>query len=153
MIAQATSEARNPLARGALEAKAAITLTIGHGRDYATSRVSRSGAGVYRSATTLLYVLRQTEGTHHITIRPALPIHIADILLAGSVRVAELQTDTVTAPDIALAISDSVIDEAARLSAKRISLVLANYEGRLWIQWRIQMEGKRRDRCKNLDRR
>jgi hypothetical protein len=128
------SEAWYLLGPCALEAKTTITLPIGHGRDHSTSRVSRSGAGVNRSATTFFHAFRKAEGTHHIAIRLALPVHITDILLAAGARVTELETNAVTVLDIALTISDSSINEATRLGAERVSLVRANHEGRLWIQ-------------------
>jgi hypothetical protein len=128
------SETWNPAAPGALEAKAAIALAIGYRRDHANSGVSRSGASICRSTTAFLHVFRKTEGAHHIAIVPALPVHVTDISLAGGTRVAELQTDTVTVLDIALAISEAVINEATRLGAERVLLVLANHKGRLWIQ-------------------
>ena len=142
MPPEPASETRDPLTGGALEAKAAITLAIGYRRAHSTSRVGRSGAGVNRSRTTFLHVFREAEGAHHIAIRLALLVHITDIARAGGAQVAELETDTVTALDIALAISDSVINEATRLGAERVPLVLANHEGRLWIERRIQMESK-----------
>ncbi|MBF6571535.1 MAG: hypothetical protein IVW54_22010 [Candidatus Binataceae bacterium] len=146
------SKAWDPPAPGALEAKAAITLAIGYGRDHPTSRISRSGTSVNCCATTFHHIFRKAEGTHHIAIGRALPVHIADILLAGRARVAELQTDTFAVLDIALAIGDSVINEATRLGAERVTLVLANHEGRLWIRQGIQMKTKRRYCGKHLDR-
>jgi hypothetical protein len=122
------------LASGALEAKAAITLAIGYRCAHATSRVSRSGTGVDRRATTFLHVFRKAEGAHHIAIRSALPVHITDISLASGTGETQLETNTVAVLDIALAISDSVINEATRLGAKCVLLVLANHEGRLWIE-------------------
>jgi hypothetical protein len=109
-------------------------LAIGYGRDHPTSRVSRSGAGINRSVTTFLHVFRKAEGTQHIAIRLALPVYTAHIPLAGRARVAELQADTVTDFDIALAISDAVINEATRLGAERVLLILANHEGWFWIR-------------------
>jgi len=89
-------EAREPLVRGALKAHATITLAVGYRRDHPTPLVVRSGADVDRLATTFQDVTRQAKGTHHIAIRPALPVHITDILLAGAARETELETDTVT---------------------------------------------------------
>jgi len=137
------SEAREPLARAALEANAAVTLGKGYRRDHPTSRVSRSRAGVDGRATTFLHIIWQAEGAHHIAIRLALPVHITDILLADGARVAELENDAVTSQDIALAISDSVINEATRRGAERVLLVFANDEGGLGIERRIQVEAER----------
>jgi hypothetical protein len=131
------------LARAALEANATVTLAKGYRRDHPTSRVSRSRAGVDGRGTTLLHILRQAEGAHHITIRLALPVHITDILLADRVRVAELETDAVTLQDSALAIGDSVVNEASRRGAERVLLVFANHEGGLGIERRIRMEAER----------
>jgi len=135
-------EAREPLARAALEANATVTLAEGYRRDHPTSRVSRSRAGVDSRGTTFLHIVWEAEGAHHITIRLALPVHIADILLADGARVAELETDAVTSQDIALAIGDSVINEATRRGAERVLLLFANHEGGLGIERRIEVEAE-----------
>jgi hypothetical protein len=114
-------------------------LAIGYRRAHATSRVGRTGTGINSRATAFLHVIWEAEGAHHIAIRFALLIHITDILLTGGARVAELETDTVTTQDIALAISEAVINETASLSAERVLLVLANHEGGLGIERRIQV--------------
>jgi len=134
VVLQAASEARYLLARGALEAKAAVALAIGYWRDYTTSRVIGSGAGISRKATTFLRVFREAEGANHIAIALALLVNRTDIAVAGGTRVAKLQTYTVTVLYIALAIGDSVINEATRLGAERVRLILADHEGRLRIR-------------------
>src|SRR5262249_7604403 len=68
------------------------------------------------------------EGAHHEPIRLALRVHIADVLLPGGGREAELEADAVTLQDIALAVGDTVVDEAAGGGAESISLVLAHQE-------------------------
>lgn len=144
-------EAREPLVRGALEAHATITLAVRDRRDHPTPRVARSGAGINRRATTFQDVTRQAKGTDHIAIRLALLIHVTDILLAGGAREAELETDTVTFQDVALAIGDPVIDEAARLGAERVLLVLADHERGFRSEGRFQGETEHRDRGEQLD--
>jgi hypothetical protein len=115
-------------------------LAIGYWRLYPASRVIGSRAGVNRRVTTFPRVIRKAEGAHHIAIPFALPVHITDIALAYGARVAELQTDAVAFQDVALAISESSIDEATRRRAERVLLVLANHERGLRIERRIQIE-------------
>jgi hypothetical protein len=102
---------------GALEAKSAVTLAISYGRDNPRARVVRSGASISRGAATFLGVVRKAEGTDHIAVALALLVNGTDITVAGRTGVAKRQTDAVTDFDIALAIGDSVIDEATRLGA------------------------------------
>jgi hypothetical protein len=140
IIPDLSSETWEPLATGAGEANSAITLAIGYRRLYAASRVVGSRAGVNRLVTTLPRFIWKAKGAHHIAIPFALPVHITDIALAHGARIAELQTDAVAFQDVALAISESSIDEAARRRAERVLLVLANHEGRFLIERRVQME-------------
>jgi hypothetical protein len=119
-------------------------LAIGYRRNHPTSGVSRSRAGVDGRASTFLHIIRKAEGAHHIAILLALLVHITDISLAGGARVTELETDTVAFQDIALAIGESVINEATCRGAERVLLILANHEGRLEIERGIQVEAERR---------
>jgi hypothetical protein len=109
-------------------------LAIGYRRNHPASGVSRSGAGVDSRTTTFLDVIRKAEGTHHIAIGLALLVYVADISLTGGTRVTELETDTVPFQDIALAVSESVINEATCRGAEGVLLMLANHKGRLTIE-------------------
>ncbi|MDO8431319.1 MAG: hypothetical protein Q7S58_02800, partial [Candidatus Binatus sp.] len=141
-ILEPASEAREFLTLAALEANPTVALAKGYRRDHPASRVIRSGTGIDGRGTTFLHIIRKAESAHHIAILLALPVHITDILLAGGARVAELETDAVAFQDIALAIGDSVINEATRRGAERVPLIFANHEGRLCIERRIQVEAE-----------
>jgi len=117
VVIQAASEARYLLARGALEAEAAVTLAIGDRRDYTTSHITGSWAGIRRGGTTFLRAFRKAEGADHVAVVLALSINVTDIAGAGRARVAKLQTYTVAVLYIAFAIGDSVIDETSRFGA------------------------------------
>jgi hypothetical protein len=78
-------------------------LAVGYRRYRPAPRVVQTRAGVDSCPTTFQSISRKAKGTHHIAIRPALPVHITDILLAGAARETELETDTITFQDIALA--------------------------------------------------
>jgi hypothetical protein len=143
IVPQPAIETGESLVFSALEAKAAITLSIRYWRAHPSSRISWSRASVNSRRTTFFDVVRKAEGAHHIAIHLALPVHITDILLADGAGVAELETNTVAFQYIALAIGDAVVDEATRLGAERVCLVLANHEGGLGIERWIQVEAER----------
>lgn len=128
-------------------------MAIGYRRLYPASRVIGSRAGVNRLGATFPCVIWKAEGAHHITIRPALPVDLTYVSVADGARVAELQTDAVTFQDVALAISESSIDEATRRGAERVPLVLANHERGLRIERGIQVETKRWHYVEELDSR
>jgi len=140
LLVELANEARERLVRGAGEAEAAITLTVGHRRRHPTAFVAPSGAGVDSLGTTLHDVSREAERAHHEAIRLALRVHVTDVLLPGAGREVELEADAVPFQDIAFAVGDTVVDEAAGGGAERVSLVLANHEGGLGIKGRILVE-------------
>jgi hypothetical protein len=136
-------EARETLAGGALEANAAIALAIGYRRFHPLALVRPSWAGINCRVPALLHVGRKAEGAHHIATRCALLVHRANInLLAVRGRVAELEADTLAGHDIALAIRNSVVNEAVGLGAERVLLNRANHEGGLGIDRRMLDEAE-----------
>src|SRR5439155_9240612 len=134
LLVELANEARERLVRGAGEAEAAITLAVGHRRRHPTAFVAPSGAGVDSLGTTLHDVSREAERAHHEAIRLALRVHVTDVLLPGAGREVELEADAVPFQDIAFAVGDTVVDEAAGGGAERVSLVLANHEGGLRLE-------------------
>jgi hypothetical protein len=87
-----------------------------------------------------------------MTIRLALRVHITDVLFPGIGREVELEADAVTFQDIALAVGDAVVDEAAGGGAERVSLILAYHEGGFGIEERIFVEGDGRYCGEQLER-
>ena len=135
-------EARETLAAGALETNAAIALAIGYRRFHPLALVRPSWAGINCRVPAFLHVARKAEGAHHITTRRALLVHRANITLAVRCRVAELEADTIAGQDIALAIRNSVVNEAVGLSAERVLLIRTNHEGGLGIDRRMLDEAE-----------
>lgn len=139
------------MARGALEADAAITLAVGDGCRDPSPRVVCSGAGVDSGVASFFNVRRKAEGAHHIAIRLALLVHATDISLPDGAEEVVLETDAVAFQHITLAIRDTVIDEAAGLGAERVLLVLAYHERSVRIEHRLVLETESSDRGDQLD--
>jgi hypothetical protein len=151
LLVELAIEAGERLVRGAGEAEAAITLAVGDRRWFATALVGLSGTGVDRRGTTLQGRSGKAERTHHEPIRLAVRVHIADVLLLGRGREVELEADAVTLQDIALAVGDTVVDEAAGGRAESISLVLAHDERGFGYERRILVERDGRYRREHVN--
>src|SRR4051794_10265710 len=111
-------ETRKGLTLRALEAHAAVTLTIGPVRGLLRTSINRHVAAGPDDRG------RNTERAHHVAVLAALGIYGAHI----TPIVAEGKTDAVAKFDVTLAIGHIVENEAACRRAQRIDLALAYFE-------------------------
>jgi hypothetical protein len=128
-FADSRIKAGKPVTPAAGKAHGAITLAVGNRRRHSSSRVIGSGASVDGGRTPLLHASWKAEGADHVTVAKTLPVDVANIsVVPRGGGVTELEADAVAFEDIALAIRDLVVNEAASGGAKRVPLFLANRE-------------------------